>query len=77
MVVSGWEKPHLDWWVPVVQWMLEAVSTSSSGQDPTPGPLHSATLPSEHPWQGHSPSCERKRAPRFPQQQPPWGGESR
>ena len=45
-VVSGWEKSHLDWRVPVVQWMLEAVSTSSRGQDPTPGPLRSAALPS-------------------------------
>ena len=43
---SGWEKSHLDWQVPVVQWMLEAVSTSSRGQDPTPGPLRSAALPS-------------------------------
>lgn len=40
----------------------------------TPPQVHFAQRP--YP-QGHSPSCERKRAPRFPQRQPPWGGESR
>ena len=40
----------------------------------TPPQVHFAQRPYH---QGHSPSCERKQAPRFPQRQPPWGGESR
>ena len=40
----------------------------------TPPQVHFTQRP--YP-QGHSPSCERKRVPRFPQRQPPWGGESR
>lgn len=45
--------------------MLEAESTFSNGQDPTPDPLGSAYPASEPPSKGRPTSCEGEQAPPF------------
>lgn len=57
--------------------LLSSRSTFASGQGPIPGPLHSASQPSEYPRKAAQLAARARELPVFPQWQPPGGGGSR
>ena len=58
-----WRKSSCYWLLPVFQSMLEAESTFSKGQDPTPDPLGSAYPASEPPPRAAQPAARGSKLP--------------